>query len=243
MKMFKVRQLNLDNNFGFQRVEGQDIGVDKHGNLAQGYQHHDALWWKNNDLHLSKDKTVAHLDLDGTVDYFDKTFRNLSANIMKYIAPKTVLDLGCGCGQLTSMLRAHGVNTVTVDANKDTINSPYIDENHFIARTDKPLSFVDENNNSVIFDLVISLEHFEHIPQDTMDRLITNVSKHTKNGSYFIFTAAGWAYDSDKSHIHCNVQSEASWKEYVTKYKFEIIQNLFPIGRGDNTAEIFSRSL
>lgn len=237
--MFKVKQVNLDNNFGFEKVSGKDIGLDENGNLAQGYQHHDALWFPNSPMERSEATTT--LQMQETLNYFNIVFNKLTSNIINAIKPKKVLDLGCGSGQLTHMLRMYGIDTVTVDANKETVHSPYTDENHFIARTDKPLEFVDEEDNPVIFDLVISLEHFEHISEDTMDVLIQNVLNHTHKGSYFIFTAAAWKYDGDKDHIHCNVKSESVWKDYVSKKGFEIIENPFQIGRCGNTAEVFCR--
>lgn len=237
---YKIKQLNSDNNFGFQRIEEKDFGVDENGELALGYQHHDALWWPSNRLHVNKDKIVSHLDLDGTMSYFYRVFHNLALNIMTHIQPKSVLDIGCGSGQLTHILRTYGVDTVTVDANRDVVDSPYIDNNHFIARTDKPLRFVDNNNNPVVFDVVTCLEHFEHISEDSINILIQNVLDHTHKDSYFIFTAAAWKYDEDKDHIHCNVKSESAWKDYISKNGFEVIVNLFPIDRG-NSAEIFCK--
>lgn len=237
--MFKVKQVNLDNNFGFERVSGKDIGLDENGNLAQGYQHHDALWFPNSPMERSEATTT--LQMQETLNYFNIIFNKLTSNIINAIKPKKVLDLGCGSGQLTHMLRMYGIDTVTVDANKETVHSPYTDENHFIARTDKPLEFVDEEDNPVIFDLVISLEHFEHVSPETFDTLMNNIVKHTKSGSILICTAAGWAYDGDKEHIHCNVRDEEYWHKYISSFGFEIIPNMFQTNRAGNNTEIFAK--
>ncbi len=238
----KIYQKNINNNFGFKRISEKDIGCDENGNIAYGYQHHDALWWENSPI--KRNEATTTLTMQEAISSFDYIFEKLTYNIHTYIKPKNILDLGCGNGQLTQKLRKYGIITATVDANKDTIHSPYIDENHFIGRTDKELIFVDENNKQIKFDLVISLEHFEHVSEETFDTLMQNISNHTHENSYLIFTAANWKYDTeDKKHIHCNLKDKNEWIKYIEKFKFQNIEKLFNIDRGGNSHEIFAKKL
>ncbi len=234
----KVIQTNRDNTFGFARLNNLDIGVDEKGEIAQGYQHHDALWWK--DSPIKRDEATTTLDMDSTLQSFNIIFSNIANNIAINFAPKTVLELGCGNGQLANMLRNFGIQTVTVDANREVLGSPFIDENHFLARTDKPLHFQYENGEPVVFDMVISLEHFEHVSPETFDVLMQNILNHTHQGSHLIFTAAAWEYDGDKDHIHCNAKPKEYWQEYISKHGFEEMQRPFNLNRGGNTCEMFS---
>jgi len=237
----KVVQNNSNNVFGFSRHENTDTGVDESGNVARGYQHHDAMWWKESPMERSDATTT--LELEPTVAYFESVFSNIASNIISCFNPKTVLDLGCGSGHLTYLLRKlnNDITTVTVDANRDTKLSPYIDHNHFIARTDKELDFTYENGEKVFFDLIISLEHFEHVPEDTFDMLMSNVVNHSLSGSSLVFTAAEWQYDDkNKEHVHCNLQDTLYWIDYIKDHGFFSIPNPFPLNRAGDTAEVFS---
>ena len=66
--MTKIRQINDTNTTGFFHKAGTDIGVDENGEVALGYQHHDALWWNGeNVVEAQRPKT---LELHSTVAYF-----------------------------------------------------------------------------------------------------------------------------------------------------------------------------
>lgn len=235
-----VAQKNKDNMQGFKRVKGQDIGLDEHGQIAAGYQYHDALWWSGPTT--VQTKRPEALKLEQTVSNFHVLFNYLAWKIFKTYKPQSVLDLGCGSGILAQNLRNYGVMTVTVDANPDVFKSPHIDNNHFLARTDKKLELISEDNKKVIFDVVISLEHFEHISEKTFDAVMHNILEHTKIGSILIFTAAQWEYEAEsQEHIHCNVKSEQEWKDYVANFGFRVIDGPFKLRRAGDTTEIFCK--
>ena len=235
----KILQNNKNNVTGFFQKESTDFGVDENNQTALGYQHHDALWWDGESKVLT-DRPA--MDFEQTIDFFKDCFSHISTNIMHLYAPKKVLEFGSGSGMLSEMFRERGATTVTVDANEVVKDkSPHIDGNHFWARTDKPLDFTDEEGGKVFFDVVVSLEHFEHIPVETCDVMMENIQNHTKPGAYLIFTAAAWEYDGEQHHVHCNVQTKAYWEQYITRFGFEVSNPPFPLGRAADTWEIFAR--
>ena len=76
---------------------------------------------------------------------------------------ETVLDVGSGAGSLCYFLRKinPSIKTVTVDGNPQSVNSPFIEpEKHFVVRTDEEYKLVNENNETIKFDLICSFEHF-----------------------------------------------------------------------------------
>lgn len=233
----KVLQNNTNNTFGFSRYGETQDGVDEKGLLAQGYQWGDAMHW---------DKSVQHQGEarnDTLLSHFDKLYADLAQNIINHLNPKSVLDLGCGAGQLTHILRTldRNILTVTVDANQETRSSPYVDQNHFVARTDKDLDFTDEKGNVICFDVIISLEHFEHIPPETFETFMANISKHSSSGSTLLFTAAQWEYkELDRKHVHCNVRCGACWQKYCTTHHFFPKEAPFRIERCIDTIELFT---
>ena len=241
--MGKIKQVNENNTIGFIHKPGTDIGLDENGNVAPGYQHHDALWW-NGDTTVEAQRP-ATLELHSTVGYFHNLFARMAYNLLTTFKPASVLDLGCGSGMLCSKMRQLNSNvlTATVDANQLVKEkSPYINDNHFTARTDKELDFRDENGKRLKFDMVVSLEHFEHVAEETFDTLMDNIVRHTHKGSILVFTAASWAYDvEEQKHVHCHLKSTEEWIEYVQSYGFEIIEPPFALNRAGDTAEIFAR--
>jgi len=252
--MRQIYQHNKENTTGISRIEGTDFGKDEQGNQIEGFQYHDALWWTASDsIDTPRPPT---LELEETTQYFEGLFSHIARSLISVFKPVRVLELGCGNGMLSYFLRQHdpGIITVTVDANQDVHRSPYVDHNHFLARTDKPLDFRDENNNPFKFDLVISLEHFEHIAEDAFEVLMENIDKHTVPGSILAFTAAAWGYDlAEQEHVHCNVKTEDEWEKYISAYEFKPITirardhngkiTRWRFGRAADTADIFAQKI
>jgi len=238
----KIKQINGNNTIGFAHKENSDIGLDEDGNVAPGYQHHDALWWSGpSRVEAQRPKT---LELDSTVAYFNNLFFVIAYKLVGYYNPSTVLDLGSGSGLLCNRIRQFNssITTATVDANQLVQEkSPYIDENHFTAQTDKKLDFKFVDGEKAIFDLVVSLEHFEHVPADTFDTLMGNIVAHTRKGSALVFTAASWKYEEeDQEHVHCHIKSRDEWIRYVESYGFEVNRAPFALNRAGDTIEIFA---
>jgi len=235
----KILQQNKDNVTGFFQKKDTDFGVDENNETALGYQHHDGLWWEG-ETQVLTDRPA--MDFEQTINFFKSCFSHISTNVANLYAPKKVLEFGSGSGMLSEMFRQREITTVTVDANQVVKDkSPHIDENHFWARTDKPLEFTDEEGEKVFFDVVISLEHFEHIPVETCDVMLENIQNHTKPGAHLIFTAAAWEYGGEQHHVHCNVQTKAYWEQYISRFGFEVLNPPFALGRAGDTWEIFAR--
>jgi SAM-dependent methyltransferase len=234
-----IRQANLYNK-GFEHKGGTDFGVDASGQKAQGYQHHDGLWFEGGEEHNGRGKQ----ETDRVIATFTDIFEKFASNLKFHFDPDRVLELGCGSGLMAQIMRERRMEVITADANPVARDhSPYLGEDHFWVRTDQPLDFVDEDGSRVYFDAVVSLEHFEHVPEDTFDTLMENICEHTLPGAALIFTAAQWKYAGDQEHIHCNVKNYDEWKEYLEKFGFEIKEHKFSINRCGDTIEIFAERI
>jgi SAM-dependent methyltransferase len=240
----KIVQKNKKNSIGFYQKDNTTFGVDENGDLANGFQFHDALVWKNSPGTEFLNNDIKHISLDEFLELWHNMFSRIAEYLVTTIKPKYVLDLGSGSGQLSNYIRKldPSIVTVTVDANQQVVNSPYIDDNHFIARTDQPLDFRDEKGNKIIFDLIISFEHFEHISHDAVNMLMENIKNHSKVDTHLIFTACIKEYPAlDHKHIHCNAQEAQYWIDNIQQIGFEVYDSGFILDRAGYTSEIFSK--
>lgn len=240
----KILQLNNNNTTGFYQKEDTSFGVDENRNLAPGFQYHDALVWKDSPGTEFLHRDIKHMPLEDFLTLWHNMFTRIADYLVTNIKPKYVLDLGSGSGQLSNYIRSldNNIVTVTVDANRDVVKSPYIDDNHFIARTDLPLTFTDSNGNPILFDLIISFEHFEHIEDNAVDTLMQNINKHSKAGTHLIFTACTVEYPSnDHKHIHCNARQRDYWIDKINKIGFNVYESGFELNRAGFTSEVFSK--
>lgn len=179
----------------------ENIGIEDHE--TPGYQHHDGL-------HFEEWK---HL-----------TYKNLAQKIVeKYCNKKDIkiLELGCGAGSLTGWIRKFNSNPliVTADGNVGTVESPYIINNfHFIIRTDRDYHFVDENGETILFDIILCYEHLEHIEEKNLEQFLTSLNKHVKNGTIFLGTASINPYDE---RVHVNVKKREEWNGSFSKFNWK----------------------
>lgn len=152
------------------------------------------------------------------------TYYNLAKAIYD-IHPEAeyILELGCGAGNLSSHYRSINPNNiyVTMDINAVSPTLGLIDpETHVIGFTDRPFNITDVKTNETIkFDLIVSFEHFEHIPEERLDCLLNNIKNHCHNRTLIIATAA-----KQSSPIHPTTFSKEKWKEILEKKGFELVE-------------------
>jgi len=136
-----------------------------------------------------------------------------------------VLELGCGAGNLQYWVKHKlpNITYVTLDINEATKTSPYITpETHFTAYTNQPYQFVDDNNNPIKFDYIISFEHFEHISGDTLNVFLYNIKKHCHQNTKVIATASLQQFGGP----HLSVLSKEKWVELIESMGFEMIDEI-----------------
>jgi SAM-dependent methyltransferase len=199
----------------------ENIGVEEN-EFVPGYSHNDGLAFdENNEMHKM---------MDGMSETVFKIFEPMPNKV------SSILDVGSGAGSLAYFLRKQDpdVRVVTVDGNEETNRSPFIEkEDHFIVRTDQEYKIVDENNEIVKFDLIVSFEHLEHIHEDNFEQFLENIYAHSHEKTVFFGTAANWEYEAeDEKHIHCNVKNHLEWREYLKTQKGSFgVYNLAPLAR------------
>lgn len=152
------------------------------------------------------------------------TYYNLAKDLFdKYPNATKILELGCGAGNLSAHYRSLSPDIlyVTMDINAVSPTLGLIDpESHVIAFTDRPFNIVDENNNTIKFDLVLSFEHFEHIPEERVPQLLSNIKNHSHKDTFIVATAAAFS-----SVIHPTAWPRYKWEEVLNSNGLELLDD------------------
>ena len=154
--------------------------------------------------------------------YFDSGIFNfdyapIADAIIKSYQPKTVIEFGCGSGQLSKALAAQGVSIVALDgyATPDFAGFPSIQ--FYKADLNNPASvkkFLKDLNQS--FDLAISMEVAEHLQPEVSEDLIKMM---TSVAGAVVFSAAVPEQDGD-GHINC--QTRSFWHKLFQDNQFQL---------------------
>jgi SAM-dependent methyltransferase len=144
--------------------------------------------------------------------YNTNSAKGIVSPLFEFIQPKSVIDVGCGIGTWLSVFKEFGIdNVVGVDGehvNREQLFS-HIREDEFIAHDlTKPLELERR------FDLVVSLEVAEHIPEEVSDIFIESL---TRLGDYILFSAAIPGQGGDG---HINEQWPSYWQEKFNRLEF-----------------------
>jgi len=153
------------------------------------------------------------------------TYKPLAESIAaKFPNVKSILELGCGAGNLSAHYRDINpeVLYVTVDINAVSPTLGHINpDTHAVAFTDRPFNIVDEKTGKTLkFDLILSFEHFEHIPAERIDQFFNNITNHSKKGTIGLATAASFG-----SVIHPTVWDRNKWYETFKAHGLEPLED------------------
>jgi len=148
-------------------------------------------------------------------DYYNtKSANEVIPIILELLNPKSVVDVGCGIGTWLSVFKNKGVHDVLgIDGDHvdRSVLGQHIDAANFIARDLTKQLHVGRK-----FDLVMSLEVAEHIPEQFADTFIENL---VSLGDYILFSAAIPFQGGDR---HVNEQWPSYWQDKFTKRGFKV---------------------
>lgn len=154
--------------------------------------------------------------------------------VLRLLQPRSVVDVGCGVGTWLSAFKKYGVEDILgIDGdyvNKDMLQIP---EDRFLSYDlTKPL---DLDNK---FDLVVSLEVAEHLPEECAKTFINSL---VKLGEVVLFSAA-IPFQGGTHHI--NEQWTEYWLEHFRDNGYEVIDALRKmIWHNDKIAFWYSQNL
>ncbi len=152
-----------------------------------------------------------------TSKIFDFDYQPIADAIINQYAPKSIIEFGCGSGQLSKALAASGVEITALDgyatpdfAGISNISFHKVDLNN----PDEAQTFLRSLNRK--FDLAISMEVAEHLDPSVSASLIEMM---TSVAEVVVFSAAVPEQDGD-GHINC--QSRSFWHDLFEKNSFQL---------------------
>jgi 2-polyprenyl-3-methyl-5-hydroxy-6-metoxy-1,4-benzoquinol methylase len=156
------------------------------------------------------------------------------------------LDLGCAGGGLCYDFLSKGNHSIGLEGSDYSkvlgrAFWPILPNNLYTADITKEFKIIN-NNDQAKFDLITAFEFLEHIKENDLQTVFTNVQKHLKPDGYFIGSiGTNVSFSPDGYSLHQTVWSAETWCEYLAKY-FDLCEDIsfefsqFPRGVG-NTYE------
>lgn len=135
--------------------------------------------------------------------------------IADLLAPLSLLDVGCGQGEWLEAFDPLVPDMVGVD-----IAAP--DHERFLQHDLTTPLVLDRT-----FDLVVSLEVGEHLPEDAADTFVASLVRH---GGDILFSAA---VPGQQGNGHINCQPHEYWHEKFAAYGYEDHDAVRPLIAGD----------
>ncbi len=141
---------------------------------------------------------------DDLLRFLDKVAEQIAVGIQ----PATVLDAGCAMGFLVESLRKRGTQAFGVDVSAYAIQNvqPEISPYCWIGSVVDPFP--------ARYDLIVSIEVLEHMPQAQAEQAVANFCQHTRD---ILFSSTPFDY---KEVTHFNVQPPEYWAEQFARQGF-----------------------
>ena len=117
--------------------------------------------------------------------------------------PKSVLDVGCGRGDTVKMLRGHGIEAYGMDIERYS-------SDWYIELEDATDRFGWDTDR---FDVVISNDFFEHIPEEHIDHVYSEMQRVSKGP-----VIARISVKEKEGHV--TVKPIEWWKEKLSGCRF-----------------------
>jgi hypothetical protein len=132
----------------------------------------------------------------------------IAQRIVQDIGPTSVMDAGCAMGFLVERLRAHHVDAWGVDISEYAIAQAHDSVKAFC----RVGSVADPFGQR--FDLIVTIEVLEHMPQPEAERAIANLCAHSND---VLFSSSP---DDYAEATHINVQPPEYWVEQFARHGF-----------------------
>ncbi len=136
----------------------------------------------------------------------------IAQSVIRDLAPRTVLDVGCGSGALLAALAARGIDVTGLE-NSEAALTYCRNRGLCVCKFDLRATRLPPMMSH--FDLVVSMEVGEHLPQRIADRFVDLLTRYANT---VVFTAAT---PGQGGTDHVNEQPHEYWIDKFAKRWFE----------------------
>jgi len=155
----------------------------------------------------------------GYRQYRDFPVHYVTASKIQERNPKSVLEVGGARGYICKILQTHGVPSVCMDVSVYCNQNKVVEEFVLHDATKEPYPFKDKE-----FDLCVSVAVLEHLPEDRIDAVISEMIRVSNRGLHGI-TFEKTTQDRDTTH--CNMHPREWWVDRFSRvdsdYAVEIV--------------------
>ena len=147
---------------------------------------------------------VPYERTDGWLDFFD----SIAKRIQEQIAPRSVLDAGCGMGFLVEALHNREIEAFGFDISEYAIGQVHPDIQDFcwVGSINDPLPRS--------YDLIVCIEVLEHLPPVEAELAVENLCRYSND---ILFSSTPFDY---KEPTHFNVQPPEYWVALFARHGF-----------------------
>lgn len=151
--------------------------------------------------------------------------------VTQWLSSKSVVDFGCGQGAWLSVWKKLGAQEVA------GLDGPYIDRSRLLI---EPIDFHPSDLSKPIdlgrrFDLVMSVEVAEHLPESAANTFVDNLVRH---GDAVLFSAA---LPGQLGEHHVNEQPFEYWRDKFSERGFVLFDPIRPRVQSDLSIEVCYR--
>lgn len=148
-------------------------------------------------------------------------FNSLARWICARLKPRRSLELGCGPGYLVHCLADMGVEAVGFDGNKS-----FWQEFQLLHYGKRHRYILDPYFEAPVeqADVFISIEVFEHIPDDSLDRIMSRIRDEILP-QFIVFSSTPYKSEDpnwDLQWGHINLKQPDEWARFFAEYGFKL---------------------
>jgi ubiquinone/menaquinone biosynthesis C-methylase UbiE len=127
-------------------------------------------------------------------------------SLIKESNPTKVLDVGCGIGTLVKKLNQEGLETIGIDFSDEL--EDFWEGDNFFEMDAKQIDFPDKS-----FDVVFSSDFFEHLDEEGVDSVASEMKRVGKRVICFVADNIGEVLAGRQLRYHLTHKPLAWWKE------------------------------
>ena len=143
--------------------------------------------------------------------------KKILLNVMKFFRVKTAVDFGCGTGTFLKFLKDNGVSVTGLDGDYIDRSILVINEEEFI-----PVDLTKPVHLKKKYDLSISLEVAEHLPESNAETFITSLCE----ASHVVLFSAAVKGQGGVGHV--NEQFLSYWQKIFMKKGYFMLDIIRP---------------